>query len=318
LAWLPIIFAVWSNIHIQFVDGLIVLGLAAAEAVVTRYGIGGKTRLRAPWALAALVGSVFATMINPFGWRIYQVAYDLAAQPGVMNKIQELQAIPFRDLIDFTVLALTIAAAAALGSQRRFQVFEIGLLAFGAVVSFRSQRDVWVIGIAAAAILASLNSVRATAVAPPSRLSSRIAITAATLLVLVAASVSCKNDTRLRTQVEKALPVAAVAEIRAKGYAGPLYNDFTWGGYLIWALHMPVSVDGRAAFYGDAALNRSDATWMVAPDWASDPQLKAANLVLGPARMPLSQALQMDPHWQLAYEDQLAIVFVRKPANATK
>ena len=74
------------------------------------------------------------------------------------------------------------------------------------------------------------------------------------------------------------MPVAAVDAIRAKGYyAGPLFNDFNWGGYLIWALRMPVSIDGRAAFYGDQAIDRSVATWNAAPDWNSDPELKAVD-----------------------------------------
>src|ERR1035437_839132 len=74
LAWLPLIFALWSNIHIQFIDGLIVLALAVGESVVTRWGIGERTRLRAPWAAAAFAGSILATLVNPYGWHIYRVA----------------------------------------------------------------------------------------------------------------------------------------------------------------------------------------------------------------------------------------------------
>ncbi len=327
LAWLPLIFALWSNIHIEFIDGLMVLGLALAEAIVTGRGIGDKTRLRTPWIFAAFIGCILATLVNPYGWGVYSVGFDyihrlishMAADSGGLNSISELQAMPFRDIVDYSVLFLALAAAAALASRRRFQVFEIGLLLFGMVVSFRSRRDVWVIAIAAAAILASSIRARATTTeAQPSRWRARLAIAAAALLVLITFRATHRNDTVLQAQVAKALPVGAVEEIRAKGYAGPLYNDFTWGGYLMWALRMPVSIDGRAAFYGDAAINRSDATWMAAPDWASDPQLKVANLVLGPARMPLSQELRMDPEWQLAYEDQVAVVFIRKSANAAK
>jgi hypothetical protein len=326
LAWLPLIFALWSNIHIEFIDGLMVLGLALAEAVLNDWGMGIKTHLRVPWLLAAFAGSVLATLVNPFGWGVYSVGFDyihrlmshMASDSGGLNSISELQAMPFRDIVDYSVLFLTLAASAALAARRRFLVFEVGLLLFGAVVSFRSRRDVWVIGIAAAAILASSIRTRATTAAPVSRWRAGPSMVAAALLVLVTFQTAHRKNATLRLQLESELPAAAVDEVRAKGYAGPLYNDFTWGGYLMWALQMPVNIDGRAAFYGDAAINRSDATWMAAPDWASDPQLNAANLVLGPARMPLSQALRMDPHWQLAYEDKLAIVFVRKSANPTR
>ena len=95
-------------------------------------------------------------------------------------------------------------------------------------------------------------------------------------------------------------------------YSGPLYNDFNWGGYLIWALRMPVSIDGRGGFYGDQSLDRSLATWGAKPDWDSDPTLKSAGLVLGPVQAPLVKMLRMDPHFQLVYEDKLAAVFVAR------
>ncbi len=310
LAWLPLIFALWSNIHIQFVDGLLVLGLAAAESLSTSRGIGVRTRVRAGWIFAAFFGSIVAVMMNPFGWHIYRVAYDLASQPGVLNKINELQAIPFRDITDYSLLFLALAAAAALAWRRRFLVFEAGLLAFAAVVSFRSKRDIWVMATAAAVILASAIKIRRTATVRLPGVGALLSIAGAALAALASFHLMHVNNANLETQVEKTEPVAAVRAIQARDYPGPLFNDFNWGGYLIWALRMPVSLDGRAAFYGDKAIDRSVATWNLAPDWNTDPQLKAAGVVIGPVGAPLIQMLRIDPHFQLVYEDKLAAVFV--------
>ncbi len=312
LAWLPVIFALWSNIHIQFIDGLVVLGLAAAEAIASRWNIGLKTRLRAPWLCVALSASVLATWINPFGWHIYRVAFDLASQPGVLNKISELQAIPFRDLNDFSVLFLALAATAALAWDKRFRVFEVGLLVFAVVVSFRSQRDVWVMATAAAAILASTIPTRRNATVRLPKFGTMLAIVAAALLVFTGFRVMRVNNDLLAKQVEKTFPVAAVNAIQANGYTGPLCNDFNWGGYLVWSLRIPVSIDGRAAFYGDKAIDRSVATWNAEPDWASDPALTSAGLVVGPVKAPLTQLLRMDSKFKLVYEDKVAAVFVAR------
>jgi hypothetical protein len=312
LAWLPVIFALWSNVHIQFIDGLVVLGLAVAEAVGSHWGFGVRTRLRAPWLIAAFGGSVLATMANPFGWRIYRVAYDLAAQSGVLDKIFELQSIRFRDTVDFCLLFMALAATAALAWGRRFRVFEVGLLVFAAVVSFRSQRDVWVMATVAAAVLASTIEGKNKLAIRLSGFATAFAVVAAALAVLAGFRVMHVNRDLLQTQVAKTMPVRAVEVIRAKGYAGPLYNDFNWGGYLIWALRMPVSIDGRASFYGDQRIDRSVATWNAEPDWASDPALKSAGLVIGPVKWPLIQLLRTDSHFQLVYEDKVAAVFVAR------
>lgn len=312
LLWLPVIFALWSNLHIQFIDGLIVLGVAAAEAIGSCWSIGDRTRLRVPGILAAMAGCVVATMANPFGWHIYRVAYDLGAQSGVLNKINELQSIRFRDLTDFLLLFLALAAAVAFGWQRRFRVFEVGLLVFAAVVSFRSKRDLWVMATVAAMILASNIVGRPESPIRLPRVAPGLAVIVASLAVLAGFRLMYPNSTLLETQVVDVLPKRAVQEIQAKGYVGPLYNNFDWGGYLIWALRMPVSIDGRAAFYGDEAFDRSNSTWNAQPDWRSDQALKSAGLVLGPVKAPLTQLLRTDPHFKLVYEDKLAAVFVAR------
>ena len=71
----------------------------------------------------------------------------------------------------------------------------------------------------------------------------------------------------LRSTLAKDTPVAAAEFVKAKGYVGPLYNDYGWGGYLIWALRMPVAIDGRAALHGDEKIDRSVATWSGMPGW---------------------------------------------------
>lgn len=313
LAWLPVLFALWSNIHIQFIDGLIVLGIAAAERAATSFGWGERTLLRTRPLGLAIFGCFLGTLANPSGLGIYRVAYDLASQSGVMSKIDELQAMPFRTIPDFLILFIALGAAAALAYARRLRIFEIGMLVFAVLISFRSVRDVWAVGIVGCVILASaIRSKLKHPSAPLPRFGAAAAFAMAAVAVLVGARTMRISNANSASQVAAAMPVKAVEYIRAQAYPGPLYNTFDWGGYLIWSLRMPVSLDGRAAFYGDPALDRSTATWSGQPGWASDPQLKAAGIVIGPINMPLTQLLRTDPHFQLAYEDKLAAVFVAR------
>ncbi|HWB32401.1 MAG TPA: hypothetical protein VG714_04435 [Acidobacteriaceae bacterium] len=313
LLWLPLIFALWVNIHIQFIDGLVVLGIALVESVATSRGVGEKTRLGMLPAAAVLVASLLATLANPFGWHIYQVAYDLASQPGVLNKINELKAIPFRSLTDWSVLALTLGATIAIAREGRGRIFEWMLLAFGIYVSFRSQRDVWVVAVAAATVLAVTIAPRPNLkIVPMPRFSTMMAAVAATVLLFAGFRVMHINEPALAKQVGETYPVKAVEAIQANHYPGPLYNDFNWGGYLIWSQRMPVSIDGRAAFYGDKAIDRSVATWNGEPDWNTDSLLKQAGIVIGPPKAALTQLLRLDPKYKLVYEDKVATVFIAR------
>ena len=316
LLLLPVIFALWSNIHIQFIDGLAVVGLAVVEAAAATRGIGEKTRLGVLPAAGALAASVLATLINPFGWHIYRVAYDLASQPGVLDKINELKAVPFRDMTDWSILAITLLATAVIARMRSFRVFESGLLAFAIFVGFRSQRDVWVIGIAAIAVLAAAIPARPnTKPIQLPRFALLFAGLVAACMVWAGFRVMKVNDAALGTEIEKTYPVKAVAAIQAKHYPGPLYNDFNWGGYLIWALREPVAIDGRAAFYGDQAIDRSIATWNAEPDWNTDPLLNKAGVIIGTPKAGLTQVLRMDSRYRLVYEDKVAAVFISNTAK---
>lgn len=312
LLWLPVIFALWANLHIEFVDGLFVLGLAWAETLAARFGLGDKTRAQPNWMGLALAGSLLATLANPYGWRIYQAAYELATQAGALDKVIELQAIPFRNAADFLVLLLAMGSAAALAWRRRFLLFEMALLGFATALAFRSQRDVWLMAVAGAAILASTIAGNETAAIRLPKLGTGLAVLMAVLAVAMGFSRMQVNNARLESDLAKRLPVQTVEVVKSRGYAGPLFNDFNWGGYLIWSLRMPVSIDGRQNLYGDQRLDRSIATWSAQPDWESDAQLTKAGLVIAPVKAPLTQALRMDPHFHLAYEDELAAVFVAR------
>jgi hypothetical protein len=319
LLWLPLLFAVWANVHIQFIDGLVVLALAAAEsiaaALIPRWpGLSTHldTRVSARMLCSISAACLAATCLNPSGPRIFEVAHELAAQPGVFNLITELKAVPFRDFTDFLLLLLTLAACALLARAPRLILFELALFAFAAFVSFRSQRDVWVMSAVAITILASRlrGSARAQDRLPAA--ATALCALAACLVVTIGFATLHVSNSSLRKQLAASMPVDAVNFVRSHHLAGPLYNDFNWGGYLIGNLGMPVSIDGRAALMGDEHIERSVNSIDGRPGWSSDQALAAAGLVILPADAPLAQLLLLDPRFLLAYRDKVAIVFTRQ------
>lgn len=314
LLWLPLIFALWVNIHIQFMDGLLVLGIAACEPLLARWWKSGNPGVSARSLWLTLAACMAATCINPYGAGIYKVAWDLASQSGVLNTVVEMQALPFRNPSDFLLLFVALAAAGVLARGHKFPPFETLMFAAAAVISFRSQRDVWFMATTAAAILA---------VGLPSRVPGEepkrlpvwalpIAASATAAILAIFTLVLHVNNAHLKSDLAEDMPVQAVEAIRAHHYAGPVFNDYGWGGFLIWNLRQPVTIDGRAALYGDQRIQRNDATWGGRPDWASNPDLASAGVVIGPADDALMQLLRTDKRFQLAYHDKIAAVFVSR------
>ncbi len=316
LLLLPLLFLLWANVHIQFIDGLLVLAVAWTEAALAQWYRGVPTKLDLRSATVVSLLSLGATLCNPYGWHIYRVAFELASQPGVLNKIQELQAVPFRDAGDWCVLALAMGAVAVHARSGRLLSLETALLPITMYLSFRSQRDVWLVTVVAVTILASHKS--ASEHTLPTQLpdwSTPVLAAIASCIVLGYAQTQRFDKQHLTTRLADTLPVRALAFVNAHGYTGPIYNDFGWGGYLLWSRRQPVSIDGRAAFYGDQRIDRSVATWTGQPDWNTDADLQSAHLIIGPVTAPLVQLLKFDARVKLVYQDQLAAVFIRPAPN---
>ncbi len=314
LLWLPPLFVLWANIHIQFIDGLLVLGIAACEPLLARWWKSDAHGPRARNLWAILLACVAATFVNPYGPGLYKVAETLTSQPAVLNMVSEMQSLPFRSFSDFLLLFMALAASGVLFRYLRLAPFETLLFAVAAVLSFRSQRDLWFMAVTAAMILAAGLPAGPTArrQAPlPVWAGSLGGIAAAALVLAGTAAMHLSNASLLSLQA-KEYPVQAVEAIRQRHTSGALFNTYNWGGYLIWKLGEPVSIDGRAGLYGDDRIRRSTETWSGNPSWASDPDLASASVVIGPADDALTQLLRSDPRFTLAYEDKTAAVFIAR------
>ena len=314
LLWLPPMFALWANVHIQFVDGLLVLGIAAVEPLVRRWWKSeiGSAPVRSLWLTLAACAA--AVCLNPYGPGIYRIAWQLGSQSGVLDTVSEMQALPFRTPADFVLLFLALAAAGVLFRYRQLNAFETMMLALAAVLSFRSRRDLWVMAITAGAILAAGLPARAEKEDGEKQPAWALALAGATAVAAFAVSLVLLhvNNTRLHALLAERMPVQAVETVKDRHYTGALFNTYDWGGFLIWDLREPVSIDGRAALYGDQAIARSRDTWGGGTKWGSDPDLRSAGVVIAPDGAALTQLLRTDPRFELTYEDKVAAVFVAR------
>ena len=158
---LPPMFALWANWHIQFVYGLFVLGVFACEPLLngltdrlTGYTARGKSLLPAKQTWLVLAASALATLLNPYGWKIYSTVFIYVGQTGAYNTISELRAMTFREPQHFAVLLLALGAAMAIGWRRDARPLWLVFLVVTSMLAFRSVREVWFLAIVAVAVIA--------------------------------------------------------------------------------------------------------------------------------------------------------------------
>lgn len=322
LYWLPLVFLIWANCHIQFVYGIFVVGLFTGVHLLLQIAahLGVVPDFAQPSTLPArklvliFVACVAATCIGPYSYHLYAIVFAYASSTFPYTFIREFQALNFRAVSHYVELLLAGAAFFTLGRQKRVDLFKLALLTVASVVAFRTMRDSWFLCMAAAACIA--DSWGAEIEPEPSEtLSQKAALAAAlaVLLFLVARNVDF-NTRSLDAAMSSVFPVKAVNFLRQNPQPGPLYNTFDWGGFLTWYMpDYPVAIDGRTDLYGDELDTLFFKTQQGDASYVDDPYLNEAKVVLLSKKVPLASVLLSDPRFSLIFQDSLAVVFVRRP-----
>jgi hypothetical protein len=112
----------------------------------------------------------------------------------------------------------------------------------------------------------------------------------------------------------KSYPAAAVDFIANNNLPQPIFNEYIWGGYLIWRLYpnYRVSMDGRADVYGDDLIDEFLSVHDGEPKWRESLDRRGVRTVLVQPDVPLASLLRVDAGWQKVFEDQSSIIFVRR------
>ena len=313
---LPPMLAIWANWHIAYVYGLLILGIFEGKELLDSIALNkarGEAYLRARKLSIVLLASFLATFINPYGPRVYSIMFQFMNQTKMYDTIIELKSMGFRHPQDFVALFLVLGAAMAIGWRRDTSLLWPTFLSIAAFVAFRSVREVWFLSVVSACVIADQGSYPLAPRHQTLTWRERLLI-ATSVLALFAVGYRHfdVSNSSIEIQVDSDFPEAAARFIEQNHLRGPLFNHFNDGGYLIWRLpSLPVSMDGRANVHGDERIVHDHAVWNGKPEWATDPELWHANIVLARKEAPLTSILRLDSHFKSVFEDTQAVVFQR-------
>ena len=321
LYFLPPIFVLWANVHIQFIYGIFVVALFVAVSLLQEWA--GRTRftstllpvsLPSRKLLPILGACVLGSCLGPYSFHLYPVVFEYATSRFPYAHVREFQALDFRGYVDFVQLLMMGLAFFALGRKKQIDLFFLALLSIASVVGFRTQRDSWFICIPAAACLAAEFARENRDGVENETVAEKAGIVAAlALLLLLYARVMDVNPPNLRLAINSVYPVQAGNFLHDHPLPGPLYNTYDWGDFISWYMpQYPVAIDGRTDLYGDDLDNRFYMTENGDASYVDDPYLNEANLVLLSKQKPLAHLLTSDSRFNLVYQDSQSMIFVRR------
>ena len=312
--WLPLIFFVWANCHIQFVNGFVVLGMLCACEFLQHFIAANVANSSPdlPWSKILLIfaGCVLATLVNPYSWHLYEIIWGYLTKAGQWDQIVELLAPDFRRPAHYVELLMAGWAAWSLGARRTHSLFRISLLIVSAIISFHAIREAWMVAIVASFLIAESEA----GIKDFGKLDIPVIATAAALALAISLAAQVQvgfTNQKLIAELDRTFPVRAVSFVADTHPPGPIYNSMNWGGYLIFNLReYPVAMDGRNEAYG-GDISESNRVADGLPGWKQDKTFASSNLVLIEKNFPLARLLSADSDFKLVYADHLAKVFIR-------
>jgi hypothetical protein len=334
LWWLAPLMVLWVNLHAGFALGLVLIGLTAVGLALEEYLSGARSYASAwrrvkPLLWLGLVCTA-AVFCNPNGARMFLYPLETLRSHAMMRYIDEWLSPNFHKgmFMPLALFFLSTLGAMAL-SKKRVRITELLLLLVTCLAALRSARNVPFFVLIAMPLLAEHLWAWLTSqswggwLTAPEKVETGINVRRKMVLnflllmavPLLFAGVRVRQSMAEQAGVEaKDFPAAAVEYLRTHNPPQPLYNEYHWGGYLVWKLYPDyrVFIDGRADVYGDQFFDEFMSTHAGEPNWKTSLDKYKVQTVMIMPDAALASLLREDQRWQKVFEDQQAVIFTRR------
>ncbi len=314
--WLvPPLFCLWVNLHGSWPIGLVVFGSFIVTGMIE--GAWGQT-YATQWSgpqltklFIAAISTSAAVFVNPFGYRLVVYPFKVMfGGGGGGSYIQEFASIDFHT--SWGKVALIMIAGlllAALFSEVRWSLDEVALTLLALYFSLTYLRFMFLAGI----LLAPVFAKRLKLMTPYESATDRQSYNAAALaivLCLFLVSVPRKFHSEVR------YPEGALAYMKAHGMSGRVFNDWVWGGYLIWnAPESKVFIDGRGDPYAPNGVFQDYKAALSSQNPQTVLDKYRVDYVLMPSDSQLGTLLRNNPAWSVRFSDDASVLLQRSPSH---
>ena len=327
---LPLLFAVWVNLHGGFVFGLVALGILLATEIEDR-----RTAWRA--GAVALVAAA-ACLLNPTGLDAFRPTFEYAFDKSSPFRTLDEWRSPFqpggiRSWLYVPSIGVFLVAAVggfALKLYRDSRVWTAGVALGGATLamSLQHRRIVPLFAIstslALAPVLARLIQALPAMVRTASRSVAVPAVVLALGIVWLAPYPLRSSHAFHYLTSEFSFPVEALRFVEVNRLRGDVFALYNWGGYvhLRTAGALRVFIDGRAdRVFAPETYRAYVRVLGRAPGWRDIVEGSGAQYVLWPRWLPAHTAeLEGSGRWRVLYYDDTAVLLIGAavPAPSTE
>ena len=310
---LPLLAALWVNLHGSFPLLILLLGTALIA------GKGDRRRLLAVTGLTLL-----ATFLNPLGPREWLHTFSLMRNPTIIQFALEWQPPVNKgwQMNLFFGWLLAFAPLAALAPKKVTVLEWLWFLGFGWMAFSGLRYVIWftaVLVLISARLLSDWIGSRVDRPGSFNRPVPNLLIGSLVLLLPLALLPGLRQMwwNQAPPNLSKTTPVEAAAWLAARPQLpGPLWSELIFSSYVTYALpDRPVWIHTQFEAFPPEQVTRYLDISRASANWNALLQSEGVNLLLlsRGEQAALVQAVESADNWQEIYQDDIAVIFVRQP-----
>jgi hypothetical protein len=320
--WLfPVLMLVWANTHGAFIAGFVVWSVYFVEWIWDFWQGRSTKELGVKLGLIGL-SSLAITFINPSGWYLWQTSVGYIGNNYLVSHTLEYLPPNFHDSSTWPFMFLLAYGLFALVLRKKLRLRDAMLLAGWSIMGMYSARNIPLFAIVTAPIFGTLIQ---SQVEDLPRLTKQDAGLRGiesqlrgdfwpVLAVLFLGFIFWRNIPLPLNQSgnrydPQTFPVKAVDWLTQHPQQGNTFNDFMWGGYLLyrtWPQQL-VFIDGQTDFYGESLTREYEQVITLNAGWENVFKKYDIKWVIIPPEWKLANQLTANG-WDAIYQDSTALI----------
>jgi len=320
----PLLMLLWANLHGGFIFGILALAAYIAGWLWDKWRSQAPNEIGKNYLLIAL-SSLGASIITPDLWRNWEAVLNNRSA-FILSRTVETMPPNLTDAstAPFLVLFLLVVFFGFI-NKHYVSASQVLLLSGLGLIALLVTRNIPLFAIACAPFLAEWIVTKASLAPAWKVLDARFAslyvqnrTLAFPLMVVIFATILFAHrysDNKQTYQFNsEVFPVHAANWLEENPVEGNMFNEFNWGGYLLyrsWPRDL-VFVDSQSDFYGEPLLRDYETILLTRGSWRDLLHHYHIDWVIVSPQTPLAIQLKRDNQWMTVYQDPVAIILQQK------
>jgi hypothetical protein len=318
-----LIMVFWANLHGGFVFGILAWCAYFAGWIWEKWQ--SRAADQTGWRLLLVgVGALVTSVITPDLWHNWEAVLNNRSS-FILSRTAETMppnltapsVFPFTVLLALTLI-LFLLNYKALSASHFFLLTGLGMTAL------LMARNIPLFVIACTPIVSALAKASLTRWNAWNRIEEQLSsldrqarwpiipLTVALLMVtFFAGHYLYKHKTMFQFNPQ-VFPVQAMDWLKTHHQSGNMFNEFNWGGYILYRVWPPeqVFLDSQSDFYGEALMREYEQITSIRGDWENLLESYQVRWAILPSDGPLAKELEKQG-WIIGYQDQTAAILVK-------